>query len=175
MVKPPSRERHSSPSLSPEGGTIGSGWHSTLWRSGSAARSPVGGWGPGTSLGAKVPDSAALITTQASFLPGVGGKWGVPMWAFYVTRGQGMATFGVETKDGGISLFQTAEKTYQVTPFVGFRTLLKGTRASGTSFESQHVLKSFAPVLEVVGGGGEGVEEHVHEPVVPPMVPPLMQ
>jgi len=51
---------------------------------------------------------------QASFLPGVGGKWGVPMWAFYVNRGQGMATFGVENKDGGIALFQTAEKTYQV-------------------------------------------------------------
>ena len=102
----------------------------------------MGGWGPGTSLGAKVPDSAALITTQASFLPGVGGKWGVPMWAFYVNRGQGMATFGVETKDGGISLFQTAEKTYQVTPFVGFRTLLKGTRASGTSFESQPFMPS---------------------------------
>ena len=51
---------------------------------------------------------------MASFLPGVGGKWGVPMWAFYVNRGQGMATFGVENKDGGIALFQTAEKTYQV-------------------------------------------------------------
>merc|ERR1719421_1999143 len=64
---------------------------------------------------------------MASFLPGVGGKWGVPMWAFYVNRGQGMATFGVENKDGGIALFQTAEKTYQVTPYLGFRTLLKGT------------------------------------------------
>ena len=51
---------------------------------------------------------------MSSFLPGVGGLWGIPMWAFYVNRGQGLATFGVENKDGGILLFQTAEKTYQV-------------------------------------------------------------
>jgi hypothetical protein len=79
---------------------------------------------------------------MASFLPGVGGKWGVPMWAFYVNRGQGMATFGVENKDGGILLFQTAEKTYQVTPYVGFRTLLKGTRQDGTTFEAQPFMPS---------------------------------
>ena len=76
---------------------------------------------------------------MSSFLPGVGGLWGIPMWAFYVNRGQGLATFGVENKDGGILLFQTAEKTYQVTPYVGFRTLLKGKRASG-SFEAQPFL-----------------------------------
>ena len=65
---------------------------------------------------------------MASFLPGVGGLWGVPMWAFYVNRGQGMATFGIENKEGGLLLFQTAEKSYQATANVGFRTLLKGTR-----------------------------------------------
>jgi len=100
------------------------------------------GWGTGTRLGQSASFCGAHLITQASFLPGVGGKWGVPMWAFYVNRGQGMATFGVENKDGGIALFQTAEKTYQVTPFVGFRTLLKGTRASGTSFESQPFMPS---------------------------------
>ncbi|KAL1526064.1 hypothetical protein AB1Y20_020885 [Prymnesium parvum] len=77
------------------------------------------------------------VKPMASFLPGVGGLWGVPMWTFYVNRGQGLATFGVKSKDGGILLFQTAEKAYQVTPFVGFRTLLKGKRASGKTFEAQ--------------------------------------
>jgi hypothetical protein len=33
------------------------------------------------------------VKPMSSFLPGVGGLWGVPMWAFYVNRGQGMATF----------------------------------------------------------------------------------
>ena len=55
---------------------------------------------------------------------------------------KGMATFGVENKDGGIALFQTAEKTYQVTPFVGFRSLLKGKRASGLTFEAQPFMPS---------------------------------
>ena len=73
----------------------------------------------------------------ASFLPGVGGVWGVPMWAFYVNRGQAIATFGVENKDSGILLFSTADKAYQSTPFLGFRTLLKGKTASGKGFESQ--------------------------------------
>uniref|UniRef100_A0A7S0PZ02 Cellobiose phosphorylase n=1 Tax=Coccolithus braarudii TaxID=221442 RepID=A0A7S0PZ02_9EUKA len=74
---------------------------------------------------------------MASFLPGVGGLWGIPMWSFYVNRGQGMATFGIENKEGGLLLFQTAEKAYQVTPFVGFRTLIKGQRADGSTFEAQ--------------------------------------
>ena len=74
---------------------------------------------------------------MASFLPGVGGVWGVPMWAFYVNRGQAIATFGVENKDSGILLFSTADKAYQSTPFLGFRTLLKGKTASGKGFESQ--------------------------------------
>mmetsp|Transcript_56284 Transcript_56284/g.93077 ORF Transcript_56284/g.93077 Transcript_56284/m.93077 type:complete len:1196 (-) Transcript_56284:326-3913(-) len=77
------------------------------------------------------------LKPMASFLPGVGGLWGVPMWTFYVNRGQGLATFGVENKEKGILLFQTADKAYQITPYVGFRTLLKGKRASGSHFESQ--------------------------------------
>ena len=41
----------------------------------------------------------------ASFLPGIGGEWGVPMWAFYVNRGQGVAAFGVENKDGEVGIY----------------------------------------------------------------------
>lgn len=80
--------------------------------------------------------------SMSSFLPGVAGLWGVPMWAFYVNRGQAIATFGVQNKGGGILLFQTADKAYQVTPYVGFRTLLKGKRADGSSFEAQPFLPS---------------------------------
>jgi len=69
---------------------------------------------------------------MSSFLPGVAGLWGIPMWLFYVNRGQGVATFGIEDKNGGILMFQTAEKAYQVTPFNGFRTLLKVRRGEKT-------------------------------------------
>ena len=65
---------------------------------------------------------------MANFLSGVGGLWGIPTWAFYVNRGQGVASFGIQNKDGGIAEFQTAEKAYQTTPFIGFRTFLKGER-----------------------------------------------
>ena len=30
----------------------------------------------------------------SSFLPGIGGEWGIPTWGFYVNRGQGMVTIG---------------------------------------------------------------------------------
>ena len=67
---------------------------------------------------------------MANFLAGLGGLWGVPMWAFYVNRGQGICSFGMQNKDGGISKFNTAEKAYQQTPFTGFRTFLKGRRGN---------------------------------------------
>lgn len=54
------------------------------------------------------------------------GLWGVPMWAFYINRGQGITSFGIQNKDGGIAKFLTAEKAYQETAFTGFRTFLKG-------------------------------------------------
>lgn len=61
----------------------------------------------------------------ASFLPGIAGKLGIPMWAFYVNRGQAIASFGVENKDNPIMEFEPANKAYQTTPYTGFRTFLK--------------------------------------------------
>ena len=69
----------------------------------------------------------------ASFLPGIGGEWGMPMWAFYVNRGQGMAAFGVENKDGPLLEFEPANKAYMDAPFRGFRTLLKIKRGGVTT------------------------------------------
>jgi hypothetical protein len=84
----------------------------------------------------------------SSFLPGIAGRLGTPLWAFYVNRGQGIASFGVESKDSPIMEFQPANKAYQVTPFTGFRTFLKLSRggdvtcyepfALGNGVESQN-------------------------------------
>lgn len=38
----------------------------------------------------------------ASFLPGIAGLHGIPIWCYYVNRGQGVASFGVENKDHAI-------------------------------------------------------------------------
>jgi hypothetical protein len=64
----------------------------------------------------------------SSFLPGIAGRLGTPLWAFYVNRGQAIASFGVESKDSPILEFQPANKAYQVTPWMGFRTFLKLNR-----------------------------------------------
>jgi hypothetical protein len=61
----------------------------------------------------------------ASFLPGIAGPLGIPMWVFYVNRGQAIASFGIESKDSPIMEFQPANRAYQTTPYTGFRTFLK--------------------------------------------------
>jgi hypothetical protein len=65
----------------------------------------------------------------SSFLPGIAGLQGIPMWVFYVNRGQGVCSFGVENKDHPILEFQAANKAYQSTASTGFRTFLNGFRA----------------------------------------------
>ena len=66
----------------------------------------------------------------SNFLNGLGGLWGIPMWCFYVNRGQAVASFGLQNKDGAIFKFTTANVAYQEVPFTGFRTFLKATRGA---------------------------------------------
>lgn len=66
--------------------------------------------------------------TFSSFLPAVAGVYGKPVWSFYVNRGQGVASFGFLSKDYPILEFNAANKAYQLTPYIGFRTFIKGTR-----------------------------------------------
>lgn len=61
----------------------------------------------------------------ANFFPGVAGLYGVPMWVFFVNRGQGIASFGIESKDKAILEFQPANKSYRQTSVNGFRTFIK--------------------------------------------------
>jgi hypothetical protein len=68
----------------------------------------------------------------SSFLPGIAGLKGIPMWVFYVNRGQGIAGFGVESKDHPLMEYQCAQRAYQVTAQLGFRTFLKVKRGSQT-------------------------------------------
>mmetsp|Transcript_19121 Transcript_19121/g.31682 ORF Transcript_19121/g.31682 Transcript_19121/m.31682 type:complete len:1223 (-) Transcript_19121:156-3824(-) len=76
--------------------------------------------------------------TFSNFLPGVAGFFGKPVWSFYVNRGQGMASFGTQSKEYPILEFNAANKAYQVTPFIGFRSFVRGTRdLMGSSFETE--------------------------------------
>jgi len=60
-----------------------------------------------------------------SFLPGIAGKTGIPMWCFYVNRGQGICSFGTDGKAGAIMEFYPAHQAYRNTKTTGFRTFIK--------------------------------------------------
>lgn len=70
----------------------------------------------------------------SSFLPAVSGLYGKPLWAYYVNRGQCIASFGVNNKDHSIMEFQPANKAYRQTALQCFRTFLKVTEKDGSQF-----------------------------------------
>lgn len=87
-----------------------------------------------------LPDGTFVIENYnrakpfASFFPGIAGLTGVPLWAFYVNRGQAIAAFGVKNKDNAIMEFFPANTAYALTPTMGFRTFLKITTGHKTVF-----------------------------------------
>lgn len=70
----------------------------------------------------------------SNFFPGIAGAWGIPMWVFWVNRGQCISSFGIESKDKSILEFQPANKAYRLTSLQGFRTFLKIRNGSKISF-----------------------------------------
>ncbi|MCX7820350.1 MAG: hypothetical protein N2258_01590 [Brevinematales bacterium] len=75
----------------------------------------------------------------ASFFPGIAGIMGIPLWCFYVNRGQCISSFGFDSKDGAIMEFQPANKAYRYTPLYGFRTFIK---IDGDIYEPFHLTES---------------------------------
>ncbi len=63
--------------------------------------------------------------TFASFLPGLAGKRGIPLWSFYVNRGQGIASFGLQDKNTQILEYNPAVTAYQNIGTNGFRSFVK--------------------------------------------------
>lgn len=64
-------------------------------------------------------------STFASFLPGIAGMRGIPIWCYYVNRGQCVVSFGVDNKDHAIMEFYPAHVAYQNVKRTGFRTFLR--------------------------------------------------
>lgn len=61
----------------------------------------------------------------SSFLPGISGIYGIPLWCFYTNRGQAVVSFGVENKNHSIMEFYPAHQAYQLVRNMGFRTFIK--------------------------------------------------
>jgi hypothetical protein len=67
-------------------------------------------------------NSAKLFS---SFFPGVAGKDGIPMWVFYVNRGQCICSMGIKDKQHPIMEFLPANWAYNLVSSQGFRTFIK--------------------------------------------------
>ncbi|MCF7815198.1 MAG: hypothetical protein K9N09_11945 [Candidatus Cloacimonetes bacterium] len=70
----------------------------------------------------------------SSFFPGVAGKNGIPMWTFYVNRGQCICSMGIEGKHHPIMEFLPANWAYNLVTTQGFRTFLKFPADSAVKF-----------------------------------------
>lgn len=61
----------------------------------------------------------------ASFLPGIAGTHGIPIWCYYVSRGQCVVSFGLDTKDHAIMEFLPAHRAYAEAKTRSFRTFIR--------------------------------------------------
>lgn len=78
-------------------------------------------------------------STFASFLPGISGIRGIPIWCYYVNRGQCVVSFGVDNKDHAIMEFYPAHQAYQNVKTTGFRTFLKKNGIVTEAFADENV------------------------------------
>lgn len=69
-------------------------------------------------------DDYDLKPPFASFLPGIAGETGAPLWCMYVNRGQAVCSFGYQDKDHSVAEFLSANWAYQLAGLYGFRTFL---------------------------------------------------
>lgn len=74
-----------------------------------------------------------------NFLPGIAGYYGIPMYVFYINRGQAIASFGLQSKQYPMQEYHAANVAEQVTPWTGFRTWIQIASAD------RRVLEPFGP------------------------------
>ena len=87
-------------------------------------------------------DNYGQKSAFASFLPGISGVKGIPIWCYYVNRGQGVVSFGVENKDHAIMEFYPAHQAYQNVKITGFRTFIKKDGNVTEAFRDETVFHS---------------------------------
>ncbi|MDD5566551.1 MAG: hypothetical protein PHG31_06660, partial [Candidatus Omnitrophica bacterium] len=86
------------------------------------------------SQGEFIIENYSLAKPFANFFPGIAGTYGIPMWAFYVNRGQAIASFGTSDKNSSILEFFPANKAWQFVSHAGFRTFFKIADPKGSLF-----------------------------------------
>lgn len=84
-------------------------------------------------------DNYGKQSTFASFLPGISGIHGIPIWCYYVNRGQCVVSFGVDNKNYAIMEFYPAHQAYQNAKTTGFRTFIKKDGVVVEPFSDENV------------------------------------
>ncbi len=101
----------------------------------------------------------------ASFLPGISGIRGIPIWCYYVNRGQCVACFGVENKDHAIMEFSPAHQAYQTVKKTGFRTFVKKDGRVFEPFRDEEIPHTMEISMNGLAieedNGGEGIRTSV--------------
>lgn len=75
----------------------------------------------------------------AGFLPGISGIMGIPIWCYYVNRGQCISCFGSEDKDHSIMDFVPAHQAYVNTGRLGYRTFIKMNNDTFEAFTKDEI------------------------------------
>ncbi|GGH14477.1 cellobiose phosphorylase [Paenibacillus segetis] len=98
----------------------------------------------------------------SSFLPGLAGLKGIPMWSFYVNRGQGIASFGVRDKNSPIMEFSPANISYKNVAETGFRTFIKikGEQEIYEPFQSARPDQAAKRIMTILPNGLTIEESH---------------
>lgn len=77
-------------------------------------------------------ESFDRLPAFSSFLPGLAGIKGIPLWVYYTNRGQAINSFGIHNKNNAIMEFNPANTAYENTAIKGYRTFIK---CNGSYFE----------------------------------------
>lgn len=93
--------------------------------------------------------------TFSSFLPGIAGPLGVPVWCYYNNRGQGVCSFGAKDKDHAVMEFSPARTAYRNVSRTGFRTFCKVNGAYRELFTQNCAMHIGMSELEITCRDGE--------------------
>ncbi len=78
----------------------------------------------------------------SSFLSAISGREGIPLWCFYVNRGQALSSIGIGDKNNSIMEFFPANEAYKRVYTNGFRTLIKITNKENLVYEPFYISTS---------------------------------
>lgn len=94
----------------------------------------------------------------SSFLPGMAGPYGKPMWVFYANRGQCVCSFGVNDRNGAMLEFHPANKAYALAPSHGFRTFLRRVGPGGPCLHEPFELRADDACVQRLSVRAEEIE-----------------